>query len=94
MKRKTKDAYQTRAQPQQTLLVIPKDWEEEWQDMPEFVQSKQEPYCQLTVRFASEADLQDFAQRIGQKLTRLTKSIWHPEVERREYLNQGYRHDK
>lgn len=49
-----------------------------WQDMPEFVQDKQEPYAQMIVRFRSQEDLDEFAQLIGQKLTRKTKSIWHP----------------
>lgn len=49
-----------------------------WQDMPEFVQDKQEPYAQMIVRFRNQEDLDEFAQLIGQKLTRKTKSIWHP----------------
>ena len=49
-----------------------------WPDMPEFVQDKQEPYAQMIVRFRNQEDLDEFAQLIGQKLTRKTKSIWHP----------------
>lgn len=56
----------------------PKEWQAEWQGMPEFVQQKQEAYATLTVRFDSEEDLQEFAALIGQKLTQRTKSIWHP----------------
>lgn len=52
--------------------------EDHWTDMPEFVQEKQRPFCQLIVRFESEEDLKDFANRIEQKLTPKTKSIWHP----------------
>ena len=54
------------------------EWQKEWKDMPEFVQEKKEPYSKLIIRFESEKDLQDFAQLIGQKLTKKTKSIWHP----------------
>lgn len=54
------------------------DAEKEWVGMPEFVQKKQEPYKSLTIRFETEADYQDFAKIIGQKLTPKTKSIWHP----------------
>jgi hypothetical protein len=50
----------------------------EWEDMPEFVQEKQEPFSIIKVRFETEEDLQDFAKIIGQKLTNKTKSIWHP----------------
>jgi len=52
--------------------------EKEWVGMPEFVQNKQEPFSKITVRFETEADLQNFAELIGQKLTAKTKSIWHP----------------
>lgn len=54
------------------------EWQKEWKDMPEFVQEKKEPYSKLIIRFESEKDLQDFAELIGQKLTKKTKSIWHP----------------
>ena len=51
---------------------------EEWKDMPEFVQEKQEPYQQIIVRFRSKEDVEDFAKLIGQPLTPKSKSIWHP----------------
>jgi hypothetical protein len=53
-------------------------WENEWVDMPEFVQEKKEPYAKIIIRFENENDLQDFGKIIGQKLTQKTKSIWHP----------------
>mgnify|MGYP003134862751 FL=1 len=53
--------------------------EEHWDNMPEFLQEKQEdPFSTITVRFETEEDLNDFSQKIGQKLTPLSKSIWHP----------------
>jgi hypothetical protein len=55
------------------------DSEKEWQDMPEFVQDKTEPFAKIIVRFDSEEDLNEFANLIGQKLTPKTQSIWHPE---------------
>lgn len=55
---------------------------EHWQDMPEFVQEKKEPYAKIIFRFESEEDLQDFAKLIGQKLTQKTKSAWHPQLVR------------
>ena len=63
---------------QQTLFDIPADWEKHWKGMPEFIQHKKEPFSKIIVRFETESDLIDFAERIGQKLTRKTKSIWHP----------------
>lgn len=53
-------------------------WQEEWKDMPEFVQEKKEPYAQIIFRFESEEDLKNFANLIGQKLTKKTKSAWFP----------------
>ncbi len=50
----------------------------EWDDMPEFVQEKQEPFSKIIVRFETKKDLEDFADLIGQKLTPKTKSIWYP----------------
>tara|TARA_R110002020_G_scaffold286980_2_gene502465 strand:- start:1827 stop:2051 length:225 start_codon:yes stop_codon:yes gene_type:complete len=52
--------------------------EAEWKGMPEFVQEKQEPFSKIIIRFETEADLKEFAELIGQKLTPKTKSIWHP----------------
>jgi hypothetical protein len=54
----------------------------EWKDMPEFIQTKQEPHAQIIVRFRNQEDLDEFAQMIGQKLTVKTKSIWHPALVR------------
>ena len=50
----------------------------EWIGMPEFIQEKKEPYAKIIFRFENENDLQDFAKMIGQKLTKKTKSSWHP----------------
>lgn len=58
------------------------DWREEWKGMPEFVQEKQEPYAKIIFRFNSEEELQEFAELIGQKLTKKTKSAWYPELVR------------
>lgn len=49
-----------------------------WGGMPEFKQEKQPCYSELIIRFETEKDLNDFAKLIGQKLTKKTKSIWHP----------------
>jgi hypothetical protein len=54
------------------------EWQTHWINMPEFIQEKQEPYLKLIVRFETEKDLADFSKLIGQKITKKTKSIWHP----------------
>lgn len=58
------------------------DWRKEWVGMPEFVQEAQKPFSSITVRFETEQDMLDFAELIGQKLTKRTKSIWHPQLVR------------
>ena len=58
------------------------NWQDEWKDMPEFIQEKKEPYSKIIFRFNSEEDLQEFAKLIGQKLTNKTKSAWYPELQR------------
>ena len=78
-----------------TLFNLPEtDWSKEWQNMPEFIQDKQKPFCQLIVRFRSQEDLYAFAAAIGQKLTPKTKSIWHPALVRgADRLRAHYRDD-
>lgn len=55
-------------------------WKEEWQNMPEFMQEQAEAFTTIKVWFASEEDMQDFAEIIGQRVTELTKSIWFPKL--------------
>ena len=57
-------------------------WKDHWQNMPEFVQEKQEPYAKIIFRFETEEDLDEFSKLIKQKLTSNTKFSWHPEKER------------
>ena len=66
------------------------DWKEHWGGMPEFVQEKQEPFSKIIIRFENEADLQEFAELIGQKLTPKTKSIWHPKLIRGKNQHKRY----
>jgi hypothetical protein len=46
------------------------NWQEEWLDMPEFVQEKQEPYAKIIIRFDNEKDLNDFSKLINQPLNK------------------------
>jgi hypothetical protein len=54
------------------------DWQEEWNEMPEFKMEKIEPFSKIIIRFETEKDLKEFANIINQKLTKKTKSIWFP----------------
>lgn len=65
-------------------------YKQEWQNMPEFIQEKQEPFAKIIIRFANEKDLDEFSKLIGQKLTKKTKSIWHPQLVRG--INSGLKY--
>ena len=56
-------------------------WEDEWQDMPEFIHEDQTPYSSLMVHFSSDEDMRDFSELIGQRILRTTKSVWYPDAE-------------
>ena len=80
-----KQYYQPVDPPQDKLFTETEEWRKEWVGMPEFEQGKQEEFACIIVRFASQEDLDDFSQRIGQALTKKTKHIWHPKLIRGLY---------
>ena len=51
---------------------------EHWLDMPEFIQTKIEPYAKIIIRVENEIDLQELSKRLNQPLTPKTKSAWFP----------------
>lgn len=66
------------------------NWKEEWLDMPEFVQEKQEPYAKIIIRFDNKKDLETFSKLIQQPLNKKTKSIWFPKLIRGINSNKRY----
>lgn len=66
----------------QSLLLFDSeniDYEEMWQGMPEFEQESVDCFCSIKVNIKTEADLQTFADMVGQKITEKTKSIDIPQ---------------
>lgn len=59
-------------------LNIPKDWEKEWQDMPEFNRIDGQVVQKIIINFRSHEDVKKFGELIGRKLTTKTDSIWFP----------------
>ena len=53
-------------------------WEAEWQDMPEYKQENLEPFRTLYIHFKCQADVDDFSEKINQKIHSEQKSYWHP----------------
>lgn len=58
-------------------------WEEEWQDMPEFIQEDNMPVKTINVHFDNYEDCKKFSDLVEQKITNKTKSIWFP---KRKYI--------
>jgi hypothetical protein len=58
-----------------------KEWKKYWKGMPEFNQEENKPFKTIYVHFRTEEDYEEFAKLISQKLTKKTKSIWHPKLE-------------
>ena len=53
-------------------------YQDEWQDMPEFIQKDSLPVQKIVINFESFEDVKLFAELIGQNLTKKTNSIWFP----------------
>tara|TARA_R100000995_G_scaffold56054_1_gene27683 strand:- start:1434 stop:1748 length:315 start_codon:yes stop_codon:yes gene_type:complete len=58
-----------------------KDWEKEWQSMPEFVMGNTEPFQKIIISFQSQEDVKQFAELIEQTITSKTDSLWYPQQE-------------
>ena len=56
----------------------PLSWESEWWGMPEFVMGNTEPKRKITVSFSCDEDAQEFASRLGVKISTRTDTVWFP----------------
>jgi len=52
--------------------------EEEWQNMPEFVQEADDAYRRIVIKFENAKDVKKFTELIKAKLSEDTKWIWFP----------------
>jgi hypothetical protein len=66
------------------------DPSEEWVGMPEFEQDDLTGVQAIHVHFKTRADVEAFAELIGQKLTDKTRAIWYPEAEIERYADKRY----
>ena len=68
----------------------------EWTGMPEFSHEDLAPAFQLLLSFSCAAEVEEFAQSIGQKIStasagkRLVKSVWYTSQEIGRYANKRY----
>ena len=65
-------------------------WEKEWKDMPEFIQENKQPVQKIIVSFESFEDVEKFAELVGYKLTKKSKSIWFPFRKNRDRTTRAY----
>ena len=54
------------------------NWEEEWNDMPEFVQPSKASIASVVIHFETTEDMDKFSVLIGKKITTKTKGIFFP----------------
>ena len=52
--------------------------EQEWQNMPEFLQEDQDAYRRIIVKFENEEDIKKFTKIIKQNITYQTNFLWYP----------------
>lgn len=63
---------------------------DEWVDMPEFVQEKQDGYAKIIVRVRNQEDLEKLSKLLEQPLTTQTKATWYPALQRGIHSNKRY----
>ncbi len=56
-------------------------WRSHWKQMPSYTQENNQAYKQVLMSFRNQEDYEDFQKRIGQRLTKKTKSAWHPHLD-------------
>ena len=76
---------------QSTLFDMKEDWREIWKGMPEFNQKDLTPFQSILIHFDSLEDRKSFSNLVGQTVTDLTKSIWHPKAVIGKISDKRYR---
>lgn len=61
-------------------LQIVTDPQAEWAGMPGYISEDKTAFKQILVSFKDEAGVQEFAEKVGQRISMQTRSIWYPEV--------------
>jgi len=69
------------------------EWQNEWKDMPEFIQEDLTSHRKLIIHFRNDDDVKTFADLIGQKISRKQPSLWYPEMPPRRYAHLRYIED-
>ena len=75
---------------QETLFDKGEWWDDDWQDMPEFVQEDLNPWKTVYIHFANREDMLEFSKLIDQTITMETKSLWYPKLTITKYIDKMY----
>jgi hypothetical protein len=67
------------------------NFDEEWEGMPEFDTDDLTPIRTIKVNFATQDDINSFAELVNQKITEKTRSIWFPEAEIKSWSDKVYK---
>jgi hypothetical protein len=68
----------SRVDNQSTLFDIEPDWKDYWWGMPNYTCKDSRPERRIVMNFMCEEDVQDFANKLGIKITEKTNSLFHP----------------
>ena len=63
-------------------------WQEEWQNMPEYLNIEIKPYRTIRIHFRTKEDYAKFAKLVSQNLTERTKSVWYPKLAKGLYFSK------
>jgi hypothetical protein len=79
---------------QQSLFDLPEPWEEHWQGMPEYNQTKLAPIRTIKINFLTQEDLDAFAALIGQKIHAGYENYWFPKLNIKTHSKDRYEDDE
>jgi hypothetical protein len=68
---------------QLNLFDVQKDWQTEWNEMPEFSMNDLTSHRKLIVHFRSDEDFKEFSELLKQRIGLKQPSIWYPEMPHR-----------
>lgn len=72
------------------LFTEDENWQNEWKDMPEYVQEDITSFRRIVVHFRNNADVNKFAKLINQIIKPNQPSLWFPEQEIKRYKDIRY----
>ena len=65
-------------------------FQKEWVGMPEFIMNPEVPIKTIKISFKTQADMDNFAQLIGQNIHPNIENYWFPKLNRNAFSEQVY----